>query len=140
MKNKGNPPKIFLYISLFFIILLLIFLNVYVAKTTGTLIIKDIIVTSGIDPNGIPLASRDIFPVNQERIFCYISVFSPKPVRVGVRWYLREILIFEEENLVNGWRAFFIEPQQGENFPIGEYRVEIYLVRKSIRTVYFSVE
>jgi hypothetical protein len=48
-------------------------------------------------------------------------------------------MIFEHQELVQTWRAFYIESLPGKTFPEGDYQVEILLANQVVRTVKFSV-
>jgi len=113
--------------------------NLKIRLSTGTIEITDIVLTTGLDSQGKPLQYESRFSTAQARIYCVIFISSPKPVNVIVWWYFQDQLIFEDAAVVNQWRAFYIEPLQGMEFPEGDYRVEISLVNIPVRVVYFSV-
>ena len=119
------------------IIFVFVFRNVNVSK--GTITITDVVLTSELDEQGQSVSATNYFNVEQQRIYCRITISSPKPVNVGIRWYREGELIFEDRALVNGWRAFYIEPLPGEKFQEGKYKVEIYLVDKSVRELEFTI-
>ena len=106
----------------------------------GNIKVNEVVLTNGVDRDGTHLPSKDVFSTEEPRIYCYVSISSPKPVLIGVRWYKGSTLIFEDQEMVDRWRAFYIEPLQGTVFNEGEYRVEVFLVDKSVRTIYFSIE
>jgi hypothetical protein len=105
----------------------------------GTITITDIVMTSELDEEGQPVSATTYFSADQPRIYCHVTVSSPKPVNVGIRWYREGELIFVDSALVNGWRAFYIEPLPGEQFQEGNYKVEIYFVEKSVREIEFTI-
>jgi len=106
----------------------------------GNIEMNEVILTNGVDRDGTYLPSKDVFSTADPRIYCYVSISSPKPVLIGVRWYMGSMLIYEDQEMVDGWRAFYIEPLQSTGFIEGEYRVEVFLVDKSVRTLDFSIE
>ena len=124
-------------IIVFVVTVLVVFSRIQM--NAGRIEITKAAITTGIDEQGNPLPSTDHFPADQPRIYCYVSVSSPKPISLGARWFYGDTLIYKDMELVNGWRAFYIEPSPGEIFKEGEYRVEIYLVDEAIRTITFTV-
>jgi hypothetical protein len=101
--------------------------------------ITDVVLTTGITSQLQPLDSVTRFPFTQPRIYCLISISSPKPVNVGVRWYYEGNLIYDDKAIVENSRAFYIEPLPGNDFKPGKYKVEVYLVNEALRTMEFTV-
>ncbi|WP_347245954.1 hypothetical protein [Thermogutta sp.] len=105
----------------------------------GPIVVRDAFLTTEVAPNGTTGERATEFPVDTPRIWCIVDVEAPKPVRVGVRWYYGEKLLWDHIQVVERRGGWYIEPPPGEQFAAGEYRVEVYLVRKAIRTLYFRV-
>lgn len=111
-----------------------------IERTSGSITITDVYLTTGLDAQGQPLPATTQFPPGQPRIYCVVTISAPKPVNVGVRWFYGDELIFDSMALVDGRRAYFIEPPPGKVFSEGEYRVEVYLVKDPVRVIHFSVK
>ncbi len=144
VRRKTNNKKIFLGIGCFLVILLLAIVVLVIVSSrininAGKIEITKAVITSEIDKEGNPLPANGVFPTSQPRIYCYIAIKSPKPIQVGVRWYYGDTLIFQDTEMINIWKAYYIQPQPGEKFRAGEYHVEIYFIDKAIRTLSFSV-
>ena len=114
-------------------------LIVRIERTAGTITITEVILTTGFDAQGQPLAQANQFSPEQPRIYCVVKVSAPKPVNVGVRWFYSNEIIADEVVIVDGQHAWHIQPPAGQVFQEGVYRVEVYLVKEPVRTVYFSV-
>ncbi len=143
-EKKTNYKKIFQAIGcstgivlLAIIVLIIVFSRINI--NIGKIEITKAVITAEIDKDGNPLPSNGVFPSSQPRIYCYILINSPKPIQVGVRWYYGDTLIFQDTEMINIWKAYYIQPQPGERFRVGEYHVEIYFIDKAIRTLSFSV-
>ena len=83
-----------------------VIINWRIAASAESVSISDVIITTGVDSEGNPFPSTNRFPPEQSRIYCVVKTSSSKPINVGVRWYWKETLIFEDYALVYGWRAF----------------------------------
>lgn len=105
----------------------------------GPVFIKDAFLTAEVRADGTTGERTTEFPSDTPRIWCIVDVEAPKPIRVGVRWYYEGKLIVDQVQIVERRGGWYIEPIPGERFQPGEYRVEVYLVRKAIRTLYFKV-
>lgn len=144
MRKTSFSKKRWLFlgcISLLVIFCGLVFslIRVRVQSALGPIHITDARIAVTIDDQGTPPPSVSAIRPDQPRIYCFIAISAPKPVVVGARWFHEEQLIFEDQALVETWRAFYIQPLPGEKFSEGEYRVEILLQKMVIKTLYFSV-
>ena len=144
VKRMRTILKLFAGLGCLFIFFLITLLGLGIIKlnvttTSGAIAITDVVTTTGFDSQGQPLPSSNRFSLNETRIYCFVTVKSPNPVNVGVRWFFENSLIYEDNATFNGSRAFFLQPLPGKVFQQGDYRVEIYLVEETLRTVQFSV-
>ena len=107
--------------------------------SAGPITITEVVMTTGLDSQGRPLSNQSRFPPDQPRILCYISISSPAPARIGIRWYHEDELLLDKINEVSGNAVSYIQPRPGHLFQEGEYRVEIYFVKEAVKTINFSV-
>jgi|YNPNPStandDraft_1061719.scaffolds.fasta_scaffold23693_3 hypothetical protein len=105
----------------------------------GSIVVKDAFLTAEVTPNGNTGERAFKFPADTHRIWCIVEVEAPRPVQVGVRWYYQGELLLDQVQVVSKRGGWYIEPPPGEYFPVGEYRVEVYLVKRAVRTLYFEV-
>lgn len=107
-------------------------------RVSGTVTITDVILTTGIDAQGNPVDNVTQFDPTVDRICCVVTLSAPKPVHIGTRWYHEDTLVYEQaitEDHIGHWCIERI----GATFPEGHYRVEVYLVERPERIVYFTV-
>lgn len=105
----------------------------------GPIIVRDVFLTTEVAPDGTVGERATEFPAGTPRIWCIVDIESPKPVRVGVRWYYEGKLLLDQVQVVYRRGGWYIETPPGEHFLPGRYWVEVYLVKKAVRTVYFKV-
>ncbi len=146
LKSK-NPPnnmgKLLGCLGIFFILICILALVFGIFKfnlNSSSIYITEAVVTTNIDEAGNPDGVSTSFLPTQPRIYCLVKVEASQPVNVGIRWYLENDLVFQDQQLVDQWRAFYIEPLPGHQFIQGNYRVEIYLVSDALRTINFTVK
>ena len=70
-----------------------------------------------------------------------ISAQASEGAHVGYRWYYGDKLIVDNRIALNsqGRAAIFLQSPAGGSFPVGDYRVELYLVQTADKVVYFKV-
>ncbi len=105
----------------------------------GSIVVKDAFLTAEVTPNGSTGERAFKFPADTHRIWCIVDVEAPRPVRVGVRWYYQGKLLLDQVQVVSKRGGWYIDPPPGEYFPVGEYQVEVYLVKRAVRTLYFEI-
>lgn len=146
LKSKNPRIQIFKLLGYFGIALILIY---SLASAFGIfefnlnispIYITKAVVATDIDELGNPKRVSTSFLPTQNRIYCLVKVEASKPVNVGVRWFLENDLIFQDQQMVDQWRAFYIQPLPGHQFLQGNYRVEIYLVSDAVKTINFTVK
>lgn len=103
------------------------------------IIIEEVILTTEIDAQGMPVNQATHFAPTVEKIGCLVRVSAPKPIRVGVRWYYQDTLISDIPQVVDRANLWWLSRTSGDSFPEGQYRVEVYLINDLIRTVHFTV-
>lgn len=101
--------------------------------------ITSVILTTGVDAQGKPIDNVTHFASTVGRIYCVVTIDAPKPVQVGARWYYNNTLIYDQAITVDKSGYMALYRKDGTPFPEGQYRVEIYLVKETERTVYFTV-
>jgi hypothetical protein len=121
-------------------VLVLLVSNGTLNAPTSSITIDDAFMTTGLDAQRQPFPATTLFSSGQAKIYCFVTITASQPIPIGVRWFYQSDLILEQKEMVNGKGAFVIVPPSGKKFQIGEYRVEIYLVKDALRTVYFSVD
>lgn len=106
----------------------------------GSVTISDVVLTTAINPDLSPVDNVTHFAPSAPRIWCVITLQTNRAVPIGVRWYhgdtlVRDDMIRTDKKVI----ASFVEPGEGRSFPEGQYRVEVYMVKEPLRTVYFTV-
>ena len=101
--------------------------------------IEEVILTTEIDAQGVPVNQATHFAPTVEKIGCFVRVSAPKPISVGVRWYYQDKLISDAPQIVDRASLWWLSRTSGDSFPEGKYRVEVYLIKDPIRTVYFTI-
>ncbi len=101
--------------------------------------IADVVLTTGLDAQGMPVDNVTQFAPTASRIYCVVTIDAPKPIFVGTRWYYNDTLIMDKGQTVDKSGYMSLYRKDGSPFPEGQYRVEIYLVKEPSRTVYFTV-
>jgi len=112
---------------------------VQVSSNSGTITITDLYTTGGLDASGQPMEPDSEFETSQDRIYLVVTIDSPSPVPVGVRWFFGDELIYEEATRVDNAAYWFIGPPPGQEFEVGSYHAEVYLVQDPVRSVDFVV-
>jgi len=109
-----------------------------ITRTSGTVTITDVVLTSGIDAEGNPVDNVTRFDPTVGYICCVVKLTAPKPIRIGTRWYHEDTLIYEQA-ITEDRTGYWCIERTGEAFPEGQYRVEVYLVERPERVIYFTV-
>jgi hypothetical protein len=114
-------------------------------------IIKNVILSSGLDKNNQPVGITDTFLMDQKVIYCFLTVENVKnPTEVSTQWFLiqsdQEVkakvdlghmaqTINSPTNISFGFR------QELDNLlPRGKYEIDIFLDHQPAKTTYFFVE
>lgn len=109
-----------------------------ITRVSGTVTITDVVLTSGIDAEGNPVDNVTQFDPTVDYICCVVTLSAPKPVHIGTRWYHEDTLIYEQA-ITEGRTGYWCIERTGVAFSEGQYRVEVYLVERPERIVYFTV-
>jgi hypothetical protein len=101
--------------------------------------ITDVVLSTGVNDQGRPVDNVTRFAPTASRVYCTVQVSAPKPVHVGVRWYYQDALILDQAQTVDQIGHWMLYRDDGNPFDKGQYRVEVYLVERPSRTIYFTV-
>ncbi len=124
----------------------LFILYAYVTDQPTSLSLDKVILTTDLDEDGLPVDQVSKFNPSIPRIYGVIILQSPVGLPLDgtlwVRWY------YEDEQIAAHYlhpdprrhMVMWIEPPEGEEFYLGQYRMDIYLDRLSVRTIAFEVE
>jgi hypothetical protein len=83
-------------------------------------------VSQDVSPNGDPIDITDTFPTDAERIYAFFTLKSNMSIRLKVRWYHEDELIFVQEELFEpGVNYNWIAIREPSGFKEGEYRVKV---------------
>ena len=107
---------------------------------SGTIYIGDPVTSRGSDDQGVPLDPTKTFKTSDKKIYCTVTIQGPNGVRLGARWFYEDKLVHDVildygTHRIGVWS---LEPPGGQ-FPAGQYRVEIYLLKDPIKVVTFEV-
>ena len=143
-KRWRNHIVLLITISLLTCIILgcfLIFLSIRSKLTfkSGPIYLVDARITTELYQGGNYPPSQDKIRPNEPKIYCLVSLSSPKEVDITVEWYRNGKLIYKDHSPTKSWSAFSLKTIDGSNFPEGEYRVDIKLLNTILRSIMFSV-
>lgn len=104
--------------------------------------IDKVVVTGEIDSQGMPVSESDVFTPEQPVVYCFVAGRGSDSIPVRLKWYYQNTLIFDQTvNLGPSRHNYgYLRLQAGQRWPTGEYRVEVGLVDKPVKVVYFSVK
>ena len=108
--------------------------------STGPVTVTDVRIATTLNEDGSPPEQVTSISANQPRIYCYITITTPKPVPISIKWYRDGLLIAEDQSMAQGWIAFSLDPLPNQPFPEGNYQAEILLYNNVVETVEFDVE
>jgi hypothetical protein len=102
-----------------------------------------VVLTDQVDAHQAPLRAVDSFPEGSRRFHVAVLIANPaKGTQVGVRWQFEGRLVDEYTvRMPDGrdrWVSFDLNATQ--TFPKGRYRAEVFLDRKPVRTLDFTVQ
>lgn len=94
------------------------------------------------EENWTPVGITDTFSVNDEHIYLYFYLESNVEVSLSYRWYHEDELwaVYRSGRKGRGYNFAGISPREGEQFPAGNYRVEVVLGSSVLGTAQFRVE
>lgn len=109
--------------------------------SSGTVKITELVMAKDVTSDGNPIEPALEFNTNDKRIYCIVGVTGPENVRIGSRWYFGDKLIYDRMLSLGTQRrgTFWLDMAPGQKFPVGDYRVEIYLIKEPIKTITFKV-
>lgn len=114
------------------------------SRTTTTGSIVDLTLTDRVDASGRPVRVLHSFAASADTIYAVAVVSGAAPgERVQARWYLGGELVQESPAIAlpdSGARYVdFTLFRRGDAFPVGNFRVEVLLAGKSVRSADFTV-
>jgi hypothetical protein len=101
--------------------------------------IESVTLSTGLE-NGQPVGVTDVFKPS-DTIHCIVKTTGIKDGIVGMRWYFGDKKIYEvagktQDNVI----STYVRSNKNAILPEGKYRVEIYMTREAVETVYFEVK
>ncbi len=109
----------------------------------GPVWLGDPVITSGLDQNGNPVDSVEIFDKDVKTVYCYMTIKGPKNFKIWVRWYFEDEFVAEQFVDFGEQRkaAPLLNYHNGEPIPPGNYSCEFGLIpEKPLRSVKFRIE
>lgn len=103
--------------------------------------LPDPVMAKAVDANNKPLEPTTVFKTTDKRMYATICPQGPDHIHLGARWYNGNTLITDQTlDLFNQQcGSWYLESPPGGSFPVGDYRIEIYLVKSADRIVNFKV-
>ncbi len=104
--------------------------------------IEEPVMARGIDEEGNPVEPTSVFGRADRQIYCVVAFRGPENLHLGARWYYGEVVVADYViNLGKRQHGFWqLTTKQGQPFPPGDYRVEIYVIKEPLKTIHFKVE
>jgi hypothetical protein len=108
---------------------------------SGDIYLDDPVMAKGADAQSGPIDRTNVFRSTDDRIYCTISIRGPDGVHLGARWYYMDKLITDRVIDLGTQRrgAWWLQRPPRGAFPVGDYRIEIYLVKSADKVAYFKV-
>lgn len=112
-----------------------------IGVNTASITLGDPVPAQGVDADNNPIGPTNEFKSSDKRMWVAISAKAPAGTSIGYRWYFGDKLIVDDRISLNeqGRAAIYLQPPSGGSFPVGDYRVELYLVKSADKVVSFKV-
>lgn len=110
-------------------------------ERSGPIWLDEPVLARGLSEQGEPIDATILFRTSDSRIYCSVKMQGPDGVRLGARWYYGDKVIYDRVlDLGTKRRAtWWLEVSPGQRFPVGHYRVEIYLLKEAVKVEDFQV-
>lgn len=148
IKKRYRVLVILIVAGIFIIICLLLGFHIIKTKfwtkvdiNSGRIDITDIRLTTSLTQDGKAVDNITEFSEIQPRIYCVVTVTSPKPIVLTAKWYHEGKMIREDRAVVEKTVVFYIQPMEGSFLSRGDYKIDLYLYDfpNDLRTINFSV-